>query len=77
MSDILVYNRALGLSELDALADKSNTLLEYGNQPLIWTPRVRSYFYGKAPAAPPVTGGVGRLIGERSRLIGYPGRLAG
>ena len=45
MADPCLWNRALSPNEIAALADPSNTLLEVGNQPLIWTPRQMSYFY--------------------------------
>jgi hypothetical protein len=52
LSDCCFWNRALSLGEIAALADKSNTLLEVGGSPVIWTPRVRSYFYATPSGAP-------------------------
>jgi len=56
VADPMIWNRVLSPSEIAALADPSNTLLEVGNSPLIWTPRLRTYFYAKASGGAPPAG---------------------
>jgi len=68
IADMCIWNRALSPSEIAALADRSNVMLEVGGEPLIWTPSFKTYFYGALAAG----GATPWLYAHRrsSRVIG-------